>query len=139
MMEFNPDGSIRLPGSLGKRKEEREYKLKSEKCVLFTKEVVSEKAPKKCVLHLNLSDAFMDNGFVEKIYYYFKNKADVPTKLIKLNDKEFDIEIGTCFRRCSDCNSLIARFREHLFGNVIEEKGSCHFKERIFHYEDYFS
>ncbi len=140
MIEFNPDGSIKLPENLAKGKAEREQKLKSQRCVLFRKELVSVWPPKKCVLHLKISDAFSDSSFVEKTYGYFRERAEVPSKIIRLNDKEFDIEIGTCFSRCSDCTSLIKRFRDFLDGNVIEDKGSCSYerKNREFSYEDHF-
>ena len=142
MIEFNPDGSIKLPESLVKHNEEKEYKLKKGRCILFKKEMVNFKSPKKCLVHLRLSDAISDNRFVETTYRYFNETSQVPSKIIKVNEKEFDIEIGTDFRRCSDCNNLISRFREFLEGNVIEEKGNCTYESPIrarnFCYEDYF-
>jgi hypothetical protein len=140
MVEFNPDGSIKLPENMARGKAEKEQKLKSQRCVLFKKEIVSVRPPKKCILHLRISDAFPDSSFVEKLYSYFKEKAEVPTKINRLNEKEFDIEIGTCFSRCSDCTSLIKRFRDFLDGNVIEDKGSCSYerKSKEFCFEDYF-
>ena len=97
-------------------------------------------APKKCVLHITLSDAFSDNVFIETIYNYFKEKAAVPSNIKKINEKEFEVEIGTDFRRCTDCNSLIKRYREFLDGNIIEEKGGCTFggEKKNFSYEDHF-
>ena len=64
--------------------------------------------------------------------------SEVPTKLKEISEKEFEVEIGTAFRRCSDCTNLISRLRNFLDGNVIENKGSCTLKEREFVYEDYF-
>ena len=140
MIEFNQDGSIRLPELLAKKKQEEKYKLQKERCILIKKELVDDKSPKKCSIRIRLSEAFSDNSFVERIYRYFNEQSQVPSKLIKLNDKEFDVEIGTCFSRCRDCNSLVSRFREHLDGNIIEDKGSCSFEGRKqpFYYEDYF-
>jgi len=139
MVEFNPDGSIKLPERLAKQKQEEEYKLQKEKCILIKKEIINSISPKKCVLHIRLSEAFADNSFIEEVYKYFNSSSKVPSKLIKVNDREFDVEIGTCFSRCRDCNSLVSRFREYLDGNVIENKGSCPFESRQqFCYEDYF-
>jgi len=140
MVEFNPDGSIKLPGQLGRKHEEDKEKLRRQRCIKIKRDVISFTAPKKCVLHITLSEAFFDNRFIENIYNYFREKATVPNKIKKINEKQFEVEIGTEFKRCSECNSLINRYREFLDGNIIEEKGSCAFegRKRNFCYEDYF-
>ena len=138
MVEFNPDGSIKLPELFARKKQENKEKLKQQRCILIKREIVSFTAPKKCVLHITLSDTLSDNRFIETIYKYFKEKASVPNKLVKINEKEFKVEIGTAFRRCTDCNSLINRYREFLNGNLIDDKGSCMFEGRSYCYEDYF-
>ncbi len=140
LIEFNQDGSLKLPEQLARKKQEEKYRLQKGKCILIKKEIVNDKSPKKCSLHIKLSEAFSDNSFVETIYKYFNENSEVSSKLIKLNDKEFDVEIGTSFSRCRDCSSLVSRFREHLDGNIIEDKGSCSFENRkkSFCYEDYF-
>jgi hypothetical protein len=141
MVEFNPDGSLKLPLSVAKAKEEAERKLKSARCLRITQEVLSFKPPKKCVLHLQLSEALADNRFVSTIFQEFNEKAAVPAKLVKINEKEFDIEIGTDFKRCSDCASLIRQYKEFIDGNAIIKKGTCTFEgpgSREFSYEDYF-
>jgi hypothetical protein len=137
-MEFNPDGSIKLPEKFAKQKQDRENRLKNSKCILIRKDIVDTRSPKKCVLRIKLSDAIYDNSFVHNVYNVFRERAEVPTKLKKLNEKGFEVEIGTCFRRCSDCNALIARFRNSINGSVIEDSGSCTFEKRKFDYEDYF-
>jgi hypothetical protein len=140
MVEFNPDGSLKLPGKLAERDKDSRQKLKSQRCIRVKREAVSFTAPKKCVLHITLSDAFSDNRFVHTIYSYFREKAAVPSRISKIDEKHFEIEIGTDFRRCSDCVSLINEYREFLSGNIIEEKGSCTFEGRKqnFCFEDYF-
>ncbi len=137
MVEFNQDGSIKLPGSIAANIARKELKLKREKCILIKKEFLDFK-PKKCVLHIKVSEAFADTNFVSNIFTSFKNQAGTPSKIIKIDEREFDVEIGTDFKRCSDCNSISSRFREYLEGNMIEEKGSCPQKEKDFYYEDYF-
>ena len=103
--------------------------------------MVNFSAPKKCLLHITLSEAIVDNRFIETTHKYFKEQCTVPTKLIKINEKEFDVEIGTDFKRCSDCSDLIRRYRQFLDDNLIEEKGNCtyeSFRSKNFSYEDYF-
>ena len=140
MYEFNSDGSIKLPDKFVQKKKDDEQKLINQRCIKIRKEVVSFVAPKKCVLKITLSDKFDDNRFIDTIYGYFRNRASVPSSLRKIDDKNFEVEIGTDFKRCTDCCSLIKEFREFLYGNIIEEKGSCTFEgfKRNFSYEDYF-
>ena len=75
---------------------------------------------------------------MHKIQHYFKKQVQVPIKIEKINDKQFEIEIGTDFKRCTDCNRLINRYKEYLEWNFIEEKGSCTFEGRArkFYFED---
>ena len=67
MVEFNPDGSIKLPDSMLRKKESDLNKMKFQRCALFKKELVSTYAPKKCIIHMTLSDAIKDNAFVSNI------------------------------------------------------------------------
>ncbi|MBT4351978.1 hypothetical protein HOD20_05600 [archaeon] len=140
MFEFNPDGSIKVPEAVSKKNEDEARKMKYQRCIKIERDLVSTYSPKKCMLHITLSDAFNDNRFIENIYKQFLQRAEVPTKLIKINDKEFNIEVGTDFRRCSDCTSLRNEYREFLDGNFIDKKGSCTFAGRKanFEFEDYF-
>ena len=141
MIQFNEDGSLKLSFETIKKKQANENRLKHSKCIRIKKEMVSFSAPKKCLLHITLSDAIMDNRFIENVHKYFKEQCETPTKIIKINDKEFDVEIGTNFKRCTECSNLISRYRQFLDDNIIEEKGNCtyeNFKSKNFCYEDYF-
>jgi len=140
MMEFNPDGSIRVPKKVQQAKDAELNKMKSQKCIMVRRDLVSEKPPKKCMLHVRLSEAINDNRFIKNIHGFWEKDAQVPSKITEHNPLEFTIEIGTDFRRCTDCNSLINRYREHLYSNLIDKKGSCSFEgfKRNFSYEDYF-
>jgi hypothetical protein len=141
MVEFNPDGSIRLPAKLAMQKAAQNSKMHGTRCMTIRKEIVSTYPPKSCVLHITLSDMISDSRFVSNIYSDFSNNAKVPSRLIEIGEKEFRIEIGTCFTRCSDCTALIGRYREFLDSNVIEQQGLCTFKSRVsqkFCYEDSF-
>ena len=142
MVEFNEDGSLKLPANLLRSKKEKVEKLKKSNCMLISREIISSFSPKKCALNLKLSEAISDNRFVDNIYKNFLEKSSVPSKIIKLNDKEFRIEIETHFKRCSDCTNLINKYRDFLDNNVIEEKGICSYEgksaSKSFCYEDYF-
>ena len=81
MVEFNPDGSIKLPEQYVRKKEENKEKLKSQRCIKIRRDIISFTAPKKCLLHITLSESLNDNRFIETIYHHFKEKAAVPNKL----------------------------------------------------------
>lgn len=140
MVEFNPDGSIKLPDKILKQKKDNEFRMKNGLCVTIKKEVVSDKSPKKCILHVTLSEKLTDDSFVAGIYSHFVNNSEVPSKLSKKDNNELEVEIGTCFSRCKDCTNLLNRFREFLDDNLILEKGSCSFEGRNqpFCYENHF-
>ena len=140
MVEFNPDGSLKLPAGVARAKEENAKKMRRQRCMRIRRDVVSFTAPKKCVLTLTLSDAISDQRFVETIFKDFQQRAKTPMKIRRSGEKEFEIEIGTDFRRCSECTSLRNSLREFLYGNIIDEKGNCTFEGRISSWseEDYF-
>lgn len=141
MIEFNPDGSIKLPEHVAKKKASDDYKMQKGQCIKYRKDIVSERAPKKCQIMLTLSEAIIDERFVLTIHKRFSNRVETPTKIEQLSDNEFKVEIGTDFRRCSDCQSFIGEIREFLYGNMIEESGTCTkgtMRKKSFCYEDYF-
>jgi len=136
MIEFNADGSIKIPERIAGEKRLNEEKLKNQRCMKIKKEVVSFDSPKKCMLRLRLSDSVSDSRFVKNIYDEFEENSTVPSKFSGINEKEFEVEIGTEFRRCTECCSLVAKYKGFI--EVIEEKGNCAFEQRNFCYEDYF-
>ena len=138
MIQFNPDGSIKLPNRMTKKKENEDRRLKIGRCIKVHKEVVSEWAPKKCALNITLSDAISDARFISYIHDTFAKEVETPLSLIKITDKEYKIEVGSTFRRCSDCTGLISRYRQYLDGNLIEEQGTCPRKKQLFTYDDHF-
>lgn len=139
MLEFNPDGSLKLSNREQAQKTEKENKLKFQRSILVKREVVNFNSPKSCVLHIKLSDKIGDNSFIKRLFDFFSQQTATPSHITQLNDKEFDVFIGTNFRRCTDCNNLIGRYRQNLNGSLIDEKGNCTFESRSnFSYEDYF-
>ncbi|MBW2965081.1 hypothetical protein KY363_06495 [Candidatus Woesearchaeota archaeon] len=139
MVEFNPDGSIKIPAKLAASRAEEDTRMKVGRCMVIRKEIVSVRPPKVCELHLTTSDRITDLRFVENIFQEWTERAEVPAKLSRLSGSEFKVEIGTCFSRCSDCTRLIQKYRVFLDSNVIEKKGGCEYgANRKFSYEDYF-
>ena len=81
MFQFNSDGSLKLSQGTIQKKQENIDRMKKGRCILIHKEMVSFSAPKKCILRIRLSDMFIDNAFMEKIHFYFKSQAEVPSKI----------------------------------------------------------
>jgi hypothetical protein len=140
MIEFNPDGSIKLPQRIEEKQKENQLRMSVGHCIRVKKDVVSIKPPKKCILHITLSEKIDDNNFIFRVHDFVSQNSEVATKIEKVNEKEFRIHIDTAFRRCKECANLIAGYREALHGNIIEEKGTCYHEERQMNFcqEDYF-
>ncbi len=140
MIQFNPDGSIKLPEKVAKKKAVDKSRMTHAHCMEIKKEIVSVKAPKSCKLYITLSQKITDLKFFHNIYKEFRNSAQVPSKLIMITPREYQIEIGTAFTRCSDCTNLIKRYKEHMNGNIIEIRGGCEYgrPRASFSFEDYF-
>jgi hypothetical protein len=140
MIQFNPDGSIKVPGNIARNTAVNLSKMQNERCIKFRKEVVNYRSPKKCAIYLALSQKIDDARFIETIYNEFSKKTEAATSLIRLSDKEYKVEIGTTFKRCTDCCNFVNELKGFLYDNMIEEKGSCTFERtyRKFSYEDYF-
>jgi uncharacterized protein with PIN domain len=129
-MEFNPDGSLKLPGSM--KKEDPKKKLETERCVHIRKDLIYDRAPKKCRLQVTFSKLMqpvLENTFTE-----------TPAEIKKIDEREYSVDIGSHFKRCQECNAFVKKLSEKAHGNSIEEKGTCTFKGRTqsFSYEDYF-
>ena len=140
MIKFNPDGSIKLPDAVAKKKQQDANRMTNARCMTIKREIVSVKPPKSCTLHITLSQKITDLKFLHNIYSDFRNIAQVPSKLITITPREYQIEIGTAFSRCSDCTNLIKRYKEFMNGNIIEVRGGCEYgrARSSFSYEDYF-
>ena len=133
MIKFNPDGSLKLPDAFQKQKDEQEQRMKTQKCLKIYKDVVSDRTPKKCVLRITLSDRITDNRFLDNIYKNFSRRVETPMKIKQISEREIEVEIGSNFRRCSDCTSFIGQLREFLDGNMILDKGRCTYEVRYFY------
>ncbi|MBW3003106.1 hypothetical protein KY337_00960, partial [Candidatus Woesearchaeota archaeon] len=100
------------------------------------REVVSTFAPKKCRLTIK----GVDEHALENVFFHANRASQTPMKFIKIDRNEFHIEIGSDFKRCSDCNSFVSRLRTALNTSILDKRTTCTMKEREreFCYEDYF-
>ncbi len=138
-ISFNPDGSIRMPMALQQARDQHENKMRTGRCVMVRKEVMRTSAPKLCYLHLTMSEPMRGDLLIERLHAAFRaGTSETPTKLRKINDREYVLEVGTAFRRCSDCGSFIGKLREALDGNVVLDRGNCTYEPRSFSFDDHF-
>ena len=124
-MEFNPDGSLKLPDCILKKKEGDDEIFSNEPSIRITRHQISPETPLKCELIIEASDK-LDNPEKIKDFYNtaiskFKHMADLSIK--KINERKYSVIIISGQFRCSWCES----FRRYLKGmNVkIIEWGSC--------------
>jgi len=137
-MQFNPDGSMHIPGREEAQAKKAE-KMKTQQCIHLTKRVTNFEAPKACLLTIKLSEAITDARFVSTIFNAQKKNARTPMTLTMTDIDEFEVVVGTNFLRCTECTKLVHEFKEHLFGNMIETKGNCPYEGRKnFGYDDHF-
>jgi hypothetical protein len=122
-MEFNPDGSLKIP-------EKFKTPLKR---LNIRKDILSEYAPKKCRIHVT-----GEPNLVEKIICGFQ--CETPIKLSAYEDRH-EIEIGSDFKRCSDCRELVYKLSAIVQGDCHIDNGTCTAKgiQQKFCYEDYFT
>lgn len=122
MMEFNADGSLKLPGGY----------VKQAKRINIRKDIISEFAPKKCIV--SITGEKQKIGMVLSMF-----KCDTPIKKTETSEG-FDVEIGSDFKRCSDCKSLSYKLSASVNGNCNIDKGTCTAKgiHPQFCEEDYF-
>jgi hypothetical protein len=122
MMEFNADGSLKLPGGYAKQM----------KRINIRKDIISEFAPKKCMLSIT-----GEKNRVSQVLSIFS--CDTPIKKIE-SEKGFDVEIGSDFKRCSDCKSLSYKLSACVNGDCNIDNGTCTAKgfQQRFCDEDYF-
>ncbi len=138
MLQFNADGSVKLPDKMANSKSRKQDKMRNERTIILRKEIVCKTSPKKCRLTLFLSDKIEDTRFVETIFKQTSERFETPVKLDKTNRREIVIEIGTAFKRCTECNKLINEYRQFIGANFFEENWGCTFEPRQLNYEDHF-
>ena len=138
MFQFNPDGSLKVPGNIVRNSVINHSKMQNERCIKVRKEVIFDRSPKKCAIFITLSKKVNYARFIETLYAEFSKKTESTTSLTKISEDEYKVEVGTSYRRCTDCCSFVNELKEFI--QVVEEKGSCTFERSIpkFSYEDHF-
>ncbi len=125
-VEFNPDGSIKLPEGVGKKKEDDDKTFENEKCIKIVRDQISSVTPLKCELRILASEKVENPEKIESIFKHatgkFRHLADLSIK--KINNREYVVTIISGQFRCTWCE----QFREFI-GTEMDAKvinwGSC--------------
>ncbi len=126
--EFNPDGSLKVPESLAKEKEDNDKIFENEPCIRVIRDQVSSVTPLKCELTIEASDKLINFKRIEDLYDLATGKFKHAAKLSiqKINDKKYVVKIISGQFRCSWCED----FRKYLgeeMGVKVLNYGSCFF------------
>ena len=125
-MEFNLDGSIKLPKNVLKKKEDDKKTFLEKPSIRVIRNQISSTTPLKCELTIQASERLSDPKKIESIFKQstgkFSHMAQLSIK--KINNREFLVKITSGMYRCSWCNN----FREFLgkeFNVEVINQGSC--------------
>ena len=111
-VEFNPDGSIKLPEKIIKQREDSDNIFRNEQSIRVIKNQVSSVTPLECELIIEASDKLPDPERIKSIYTRatgkFRHLAQL--RIQKINDRKYVVTIISGQYRCSWCEN----FREYL-------------------------
>lgn len=125
-VEFNPDGSIKLPARLVKKKENEDKTFQDEPSIRIIRNQISTVTPLTCELLIQASDKLENFDKIETIFRQatgkFKHMANLCIR--KIDNTHYSVKIISGIYRCSWCEN----FREYL-GKEMNAKvinwGSC--------------
>ena len=125
-VEFNPDGSIKLPDRLVKKKIDDEKLFQEQPCIKIIKNQISSSTPLHCELKIQASKKLEDHKDIEKIFRRatgkFRHNAQLSIK--KINNREYTVSIISGMYRCDWCNNFKEFIKKELNVEVIN-LGSC--------------
>ena len=124
--EFNDDGSIKLPDSIAKRREENERIFREEPSIKVTKNQISTKTPPMCELLIEGSPKLIEPQKIASSFNKARGKFRHMSQLslTKMNRLTYKVKIISGNYRCSWCENFRNYLEEELKVPVIN-KGSC--------------
>lgn len=125
-IEFNPDGSMKLPENIVKKREDDEKIFREEPSIRITRDQISQITPLKCELTIGASDKLKNPERIESFYNYAKSAFEHMAQLSiqKLSDKEYVVTIVSGQFRCSWCENFRKHLGKELNAKIINQ-GSC--------------
>ena len=125
-IEFNADGSIKLPGKLQEKKEQQDSNFQDRAVIRITKCKVSASTPLKCELTITASDKVTNPKIISYLFQEcsrnFTGGADLSIR--QTNDREYVISIISGYKRCTWCNQFMDYIRDET-DFAFQVKGYC--------------
>ncbi|MBU2637671.1 MAG: hypothetical protein KJ955_01740 [Nanoarchaeota archaeon] len=125
-VEFNEDGSIKLPELITKQKEENKKIFQNEPSIKIIRNQISSVRPLDCELKLHASDKLgnfeMIGGLFREAEGKFRHMANLSIK--RVDGKMFIIRIISGQYRCDWCHKFRELLKNEFDSRVIDE-GSC--------------
>ena len=127
-MEFNQDGSLKLPEEEIKRRENKKQIFQDESAIKITRFQISSTTPLNCELTLHASNKLKEPEKIKQIFEKAKGKFKHMSELsiLKIDDKEYKVKIISGRFRCSWCENFRNFLEEELDTKIINQ-GSCLF------------
>lgn len=124
--EFNPDGSLKLPDNIVKKRKDDEKVFREEPAIRIVRDQISSITPLKCELTIEASDKLENPERIESVYNSARGKFEHKAQLSiqKINDKEYVVTIVSGQFRCSWCENFRRYLGEELNAKIINS-GSC--------------
>jgi hypothetical protein len=125
-MEFNPDGSIKLPEGMAKKKEDDEKIFQNEPCVRVIIDEISTVTPLTCELTIQASDKVNNFDKIEYIFETSKERSmnESGLSIKKITNREYVVKIVSGKDRCSWCENFRNGI-ERSMGVKVINWGSC--------------
>ncbi len=119
MVEFNSDGSIKLPGRMTRQQEENDVIFSSRPSFKMLRNQTSTITPLTCELHIEASKHVNPN-IIESVFNQAKNNFRTDAGLsIRKEEGRYIVKIVSGFNRCNWCHHFINSLSDSADARII--------------------
>jgi len=125
-IDFNPDGSIKLPKRIIKEREDDDKIFRDEPSIRVTRNQISSITPLKCELTIEASNKLINPKRIKLIYNSASGKFKHMSQLSiqKIHNRKYVVRIISGRFRCSWCNNFRRYLKKEMNVKIINY-GSC--------------
>ncbi|MEK6886207.1 MAG: hypothetical protein AABW88_00060 [Nanoarchaeota archaeon] len=116
MVEFNPDGSIKLPSRMTKQNDANDNLFATQPSFKILRNQTSTVTPLTCELHIEASKHILTPNIIELAFNEAKNNFKTDAGLTKTNNV---IKIVSGFNRCNWCHHFIDHLADRSNARII--------------------
>ncbi|MFH1439956.1 MAG: hypothetical protein ABIG89_05285 [Candidatus Woesearchaeota archaeon] len=125
-IEFNSDGSIKLPGQMQEKKDKDNSDFNNRSAIRITKSKVSASTPLRCELTITASDKVTNPKIISFLFNEcsknFTGGAELSIR--QINEREYVVSIVSGYKRCTWCNLFLDYIRDET-NFAFQVKGYC--------------